>query len=307
MGVQMASMIELLMGMLSGDTLDKISEQVGIPKGKAQQALPDIMAVLTGALAKNSSRKQGAKALSNALAKDHDGSILNNIIDYISNYQSGEGNGILGHVLGDNKPAVEQGLSKKTGLDMGTIGNLLTMAAPLIMGMLGKTQKQQGLDLSSLTSLLGNEQSQAQKMSPGAIDVLNQKPKSKTLPQKKIPQQKKVDKLDIKKVKIPQDVFDIAQGRLLSNPGKYKGANFRCQLDIAGKNGGQWYILVNNKQKEIDKGAIANPIATVIMKDTDFIKLVLGKLNAPMALLTGNIKIKGDINHIIKLVETILV
>ena len=114
-------------------------------------------------------------------------------------------------------------------------------------------------------------------------------------------------KLDIKKVKIPQDVFDIAQGRLLSNPGKYKGANFRCQLDIAGKNGGQWYILVNNKQKEIDKGAIANPIATVIMKDTDFIKLVLGKLNAPMALLTGNIKIKGDINHIIKLVETILV
>jgi hypothetical protein len=37
------------------------------------------------------------------------------------------------------------------------------MAAPLIMGILGKTQKQQGLDLSSLTSLLGNEQSQAQK------------------------------------------------------------------------------------------------------------------------------------------------
>ena len=306
MGVQVASMIELLMGMLSGDILDKISEQVGIPKGKAQQALPDIMAVLTGALAKNSSRKQGAKALSNVLAKDHDGSILNNIIDYISNYQSGKGSGILGHVLGDNKPAVEQGLSKKTGLDMGTIRNLLTMAAPLIMGMLGKTQKQQDLDLSSLTCLLGNEQSQVQKMSPGAIDVLNQKPKSKTLPQKKIPKRKKVDKLDIKKVKIPQDVIDIAQGRLLSNPGKYKGVKFRCQLDIAGKNGGQWYILVNNKQKEIDKGAIANPIATVIMKDTDFIKLVLGKLNAPMALLTGNIKIKGDINHIIKLVETIL-
>ncbi len=63
----MASMIELLMDMLSGDTLDKISEQVGIPKDKTQQALPDIMAVLTGALAKNSSRKQGAKELSNAL------------------------------------------------------------------------------------------------------------------------------------------------------------------------------------------------------------------------------------------------
>ena len=302
----MASMIELLMDMLSGDVLDKISKQIGIPKEKAQQVLPDIMAVLTGALAKNSSRKQGAKALSSALAKDHDGSILNNIIDFINNYQSGEGSGILGHVLGGKKPAVEQGLSQKTGLDMDSIGNLLTMAAPLVMGMLGKTQKQQDLGSSSLTSLLVNEKSQAQNIAPGVIDVLDQKLKSKALPQKKTPKRKKVDKLDISKVKIPQDVFDIAKETLLSDPAKYKGANFRCQFDIKGKNGGLWYIIANNEKKEISKGSIVNPIATVIMKDSDFIKLALGTLNAPMALLTGNIKIKGDINHIIKLVEKVL-
>ena len=166
--------------------------------------------------------------------------------------------------------------------------------------------KDRFVDLSSLTSLLGNEQSQVQKMAPGAIDVLNQEPKSKTLPKKKTPQRKKVDKLDIKKVKIPQDVFDIARGDRGGRAELYEGVNFRCQFDIAGKNGGQWYVLVDNKQKEIKKGAIENPIATVIMKDIDFIKLVLGKLNAPMALLTGNIKIKGDINHIIKLIETVL-
>jgi hypothetical protein len=302
----MASMIELLIEMLSGDALDIISKKVGVPKGKTQQALPDIIAVLTGALAKNSSKKQGAKELSNALTKDHDGSILNNIIDYISNYQSGEGNGILGHVLADNRPAVEKGLSQKTGLDIGTIGNLLTMAAPLIMGILGKTQKQQDLDSGSLASLLGSEKRQAQNMSPGAIDILNREPKVKTIAKKPVTRQKKINKIDISKVKIPQDVFDIAQARLLSNPGKYKGANFRCQFDIKGKNGGQWYVLANNEKKEISKGSIAKPIATVIMKDSVFIELVLGKLNAPMALLTGKIKIKGDMNHIIKLVETVL-
>ena len=112
--------------------------------------------------------------------------------------------------------------------------------------------------------------------------------------------------MNTNKIKIPQDVFDIAEERLLSNPSKYSGANFRCQFDIAWENGGQWYILVNNEKKEVNKGVIENPISTVIMKETDFIKLVLGKLNAPMALLTGEIKIKGDINHIIKLVETLL-
>ena len=85
-------------------------------------------------------------------------------MDYIPNYLSGEGSGILEHVLGNDRPAVEQGLSKKVGLDIGTIGNLLTMAAPLIMGMLGKTQKQQRLNPSSLNNLLGNEKSQVKKI-----------------------------------------------------------------------------------------------------------------------------------------------
>ena len=92
----------------------------------------------------------------------------------------------------------------------------------------------------------------------------------------------------------------------MSDPGKYKGTNFKCQFDIAGENGGQWYILVNNEKKEVNKGVMENPISTVIMKEPDFIKLVLGKLNASMALFSGKIKIKGDINHIIKLVETLL-
>lgn len=176
----MSSMLESLIGMLSGDTLGKISKQVGVPEEKAKEALPDILAVLTGALAKNSSQQQSAQSLSNALAKDHDGSILNNLSDYINNYKSGEGDGILGHVLGGKRTALEQGLSKKTGLDMGTIANLLTMAAPLIMGALGKTQKQQGFSLDSLTNILGSESSQAKSLAPGAIEILNQILKSRS-------------------------------------------------------------------------------------------------------------------------------
>lgn len=170
----MASMIESVMGMLGGDALGKISQQVGIPEDKAKQVLPDVMAVLTGALAKNTTKADGAQALAKALTKDHDGSILNNMSDYISNYKQGEGDGILKHVLGNNRSTVERGLSSKTGLDMGSIGNLLTMAAPIIMGVLGKTQRSQGLDASSLSNLLGQESSQAASLFPGMGDILGQ-------------------------------------------------------------------------------------------------------------------------------------
>ncbi len=170
----MSSMIESIMGMLSGDALSKVSQQVGVPESKAKEALPDVLAVLTGALAKNSSQEQGARELSNALAKDHDGSLLNNLSDYISNYKQSSGDGILGHVLGNNRTTVEKSLSQKTGLDAGSVGNLLTMAAPLLMGMLGKTQRTQGLDIGGLTNLLGQESNQAQSLAPGAINILSQ-------------------------------------------------------------------------------------------------------------------------------------
>ncbi len=306
----MSSLIESLMGMLSEDNLSRVSKQVGLTEDKAKQALPDVLATITGALAGNTSNKKEAQLLDNALSKDHDGSILDNITDYISNYQSGEGNGILRHVLGNNRTLVESAISKKTGLDINSIANLLTMAAPLVMGIIGKAKKQQNLNKDSLTDLLKNEKVLTKNISPVAIDELNKKLKSQAPVKKQIPKKKKVenktDLKDISKVKIPQDVFDIAESRLLSNPDKYKGLNFRCQFDISGTNGGKWYVAINNEKKVVSKGIIDDPISTVIMKEGDFIKLVLGKLNAPIALLTGDIKIKGDVNHVIKLAEILL-
>jgi putative sterol carrier protein len=305
-----SSLVESLISMLSKDTLSKVSKQLGLPKDKTKQILPDVLAVITSALASNTSNKKEAQLLSNALAKDHDGSILDNLNAYIGSYQSGEGNGILKHVLGDDRTSVESLLSQKTGLDINSIANLLTMAAPLIMGIIGKTKKQQNLGVDSITNLLKNEQEQAKVIAPNASDILSKKQKNYTSDKKQVYQKRKVEKKadikDIYQVKIPQDVFDIAGARLQSNPGKYKSANFRCQFDISGNNGGQWYVLINDGKKVVSKGVIDNPISTVIIKEQDFIKLVLGKLNAPIALLTGNIKIVGDVNHVIKLAETLL-
>lgn len=169
----MSSMIESILGMLSGDAINNISKQVDAPKEKTRQALPDVVALLTAALANNSAKKEGAADLANALKKDHDGSILNDLSGFIDHYQEGEGNGILKHVLGNNRNTVEQSLAKKNGLDADAIGKLMTIAAPLIMGALGRNQKQEGFNLGSLTNLLGQEQGQAQSIAPAAVDILS--------------------------------------------------------------------------------------------------------------------------------------
>jgi hypothetical protein len=72
----------------------------------------------------------------------------------------------LRHVLGAKRPAVESGLSRSTGLDAGSIGKLLTMLAPMVLGALGQTQRKQNLDPGGLASILAGERRNLEKMAP---------------------------------------------------------------------------------------------------------------------------------------------
>jgi hypothetical protein len=170
----MSSIFDLLMDQLGGDTVGQISRAVGAREEDTQKALPDLLGVLTGALSRNSASSDGAQALAAALDKDHDGNVLDNIPDYIDNYKNGPGEGILRHVLGANRSAMEQNLSQKSGMDAGTIGNLLTMLAPLLMGALGKSKRQGGLDVGALAGLLGAERSRAEQAAPASAGLLTQ-------------------------------------------------------------------------------------------------------------------------------------
>jgi hypothetical protein len=170
----MSSVFEMLTQQLGGSAIEQISGQLGADRGQVEQAVPAALAALMGGLAKNTQRPDGAQALASALSSDHDGSALDMIGDLLSNPSAGPGEGILKHVLGAKRPAVESGLSQATGLDAGSAGQLLTMLAPLVMGALGKTQRQQGLDAGALASMLGGEAQQIRRAQPAGMGMLGQ-------------------------------------------------------------------------------------------------------------------------------------
>jgi len=169
----MESMIEMLTQQLMGQS-SRISRQVGADEEGTKKAIPDVMAILTGALARNSERPEGAQSLLSALDKDHDGSIMDDLPGFIDKFQDGPGDGILKHVLGSRRPVAEQQMSRKSGLDTASIGRLLTMLAPMIMGFLGRNQRQRGLDAGGLAGLLGGERQTAERQAPGAMGMLSQ-------------------------------------------------------------------------------------------------------------------------------------
>ena len=169
----MNALTQVITQQLSGDASRTIAQRFGIPESTANTAVQVGVPLILAALARNANQPQGAESLHQAINNDHDGSIFDNLMGYVSNPQSGNGAGILGHIFGGQKPAIENNLAQATGLDQTSAGGLLETLAPLVMGAVGRTQQQEQLDPSGLSNLLNQQQQQAQNNAPGAMSILS--------------------------------------------------------------------------------------------------------------------------------------
>ena len=165
--------MDLLQGSLTPGMVDQLSHQLGgADKQKTAAAASGIVTTLMGALAKNASTTEGAQSLNNALERDHDGSILDDVMGMltgnaqVNNDRMLNGSGILNHVLGNKQSGAVDMISKLSGLDSSKTGSLMTMLAPVIMGALGKAKQQQGLDMAGIASLLSGTVSAQKQQNP---------------------------------------------------------------------------------------------------------------------------------------------
>ena len=176
----MANLLDLLHGQLDDNMLDKLSKQIGgADPQQTATAAQGILSTLVGALAKNASTPEGASSLANALDRDHDGGILDNLMGMLGGGGQAQpeqaralnGPGILKHLLGNNQGGAIDMISNMSGLDQGKTGNLMSMLAPVVMGMLGKEKRQQGLDIGGLTGLLTNTVSSQKQAGNPLMDM----------------------------------------------------------------------------------------------------------------------------------------
>ena len=169
----MDALTQQLLQQLAGEGVTQISRKIGADEKTTNAALSAALPLLVSALAKNASKTEGAQSLNQALAKDHDGSILNDMPAYLENPAAANGAKILGHVLGNQMPVVEKGLAKGTGLNSEQVDQLLQIAAPLLLGALGKQQQQKGLDPNGLSAYLGSQQQKDKDAAPDLMGTLN--------------------------------------------------------------------------------------------------------------------------------------
>lgn len=168
------SLMQILQQQLDDQAMGALQQQIGADRGQVQSAVQAALPMLLGGLAGNASKSGGAQGLWAALAKDHDGGLLDNLSGFLGSPNAPQqGQAILKHVLGGKQPQAEQALAGMAGLDAQKAGAMLAALAPMVMGMLGKMQDQNQIgDQQQLQSLLQQEKQQL-KQQPQAGGLLN--------------------------------------------------------------------------------------------------------------------------------------
>lgn len=180
----MSGILDLLNSNLGKQIIGGISQETNQPADKTASVVTMAMPILLGAMKRNASHESGAANLMNALNSKHDGSILDNLGGLfgggVNEEVKQDGLGILGHVLGGSQDNAVRALSQKSGLDTNSVMQILQVAAPILLGYLGKQKQQKNVNSDSgigdlLGGLMGggNAQPKQQSMIESLLDGNN--------------------------------------------------------------------------------------------------------------------------------------
>jgi len=169
---------ENLLGMLASQLgpsmISQISKSLGSNDSATQNVVSSALPVLISALTGRASSQNGAESLFNALTRNqkHDGSVFNNLDRLVEKPDEGEGDGILGHIFGNKRQNIERDVSEACGVDQGGTSKIFKILAPMVLGALGKQQRQNNWSPSDLSNSLAKSQKQFTDDAPDEMGIV---------------------------------------------------------------------------------------------------------------------------------------
>ena len=152
----------LLSSLLSSSSMNTLSTNTGVKKPQLSKLLILALPLIIKYMTSNTQSQSGLSSLFGALAGHQN---RGTVEEQIANADVEDGQKILGHIFGNDKPQVVNNLAQQSGVDANDVANVLGTIAPYIMSGLSaatqnahaQQQQQQasGIDLGSLMSLFG--------------------------------------------------------------------------------------------------------------------------------------------------------
>ncbi len=169
------NIMNMVKGAVSDQIMGQIGGMLGIPdQKKTSSVFNTAIGSILGGMMQKSSSQEGAKQVFD-MASNADTGIMDKLGDLLGGGGDDlaavqkSGGGMLEGLLGAGQSGMIQTIAKAVGLDGSIIGKLLTLAAPMLMGVVGKHIKSAGLDALGLSSLLGEQKQHLSASMPSSL------------------------------------------------------------------------------------------------------------------------------------------
>jgi len=173
------NLLDLAKGYLTDSVMDQASSFLGEDKRAAQSGFSHALPALLGGMMNKAGQRNEAQELFNMVSKpEMGGGLLNNLGDlFSSSQQSTEtmnlGGTLLKGLMGDKLGSVVDLISSASGMKSGSTSSLLKLALPMLMSVIGKKVKNDGLGLDGFMDLLSGQEKHVQAAAPsGFMDKL---------------------------------------------------------------------------------------------------------------------------------------
>ncbi len=155
------NLIKLIMEQLSPQLIGRIASALGLDRGSTEKAISAAVPALLAGLVGLVSKPDGASRLASMLGQQEPDQVERAASMIGSNDQQAlvdHGTGSLASLLGnDALGSLTGALGRFAGAGEGQAKSLLGIAAPLVMGVLGRQQRDAGLDATGLANLLTSQ------------------------------------------------------------------------------------------------------------------------------------------------------
>ncbi len=169
------NLLALLKDNLTPEMISKAANLVGEDTGSTATAMSGILPAIMGSVVGKASTADGASGIMSMLSSGgHDGSMLGNLGSMLGGGSSTDGvmsagSGILSSLLGDKMGGIASLISNFAGIKSGSASSLMSLAAPMVMGIIGKQVSGGNMGASGLMSLLAGQKDHIAAAMPAGL------------------------------------------------------------------------------------------------------------------------------------------
>ena len=179
----MTNIIELIMKLLQGGTLQSLASSLGVDENKTKGALATVVPSILALFMKKAQEPGGAQSLLSAITKTAPGGVASSPggVDLANLASAFTGQGqqnvqnagtqILQQVLGgsSNVQSIVSAVASHVGIDQTKTNQLVSLVTPIVAAVLGKQASEQGGGANGLASVLAGQGDFLKGMLPGGL------------------------------------------------------------------------------------------------------------------------------------------